>query len=164
VEIHFFVADMRSLWEVYQKQFDVVIACDNSIPHLLCDEEILKAFTEFYKCTKPDGCCIISVRDYELLDHGKNEKRMNPRTIHQSENGQIILFDIWNFNDDRYDLSTYVIEDSGESRCNARVIRGGKYYCVTIPKLKELLLQAGFKKVLINKSSFFQPLLIASNG
>jgi 2-polyprenyl-3-methyl-5-hydroxy-6-metoxy-1,4-benzoquinol methylase len=33
VQIEFQVVDMRQAWETYQKQFDVVVACDNSVPH-----------------------------------------------------------------------------------------------------------------------------------
>src|SRR6185503_16879543 len=59
------VADMREASAHHQKQFDLVIACDNAVPHLLTDEELLIAFQEFYKCTRPGGGCLISVRDYE---------------------------------------------------------------------------------------------------
>src|SRR5690348_1504906 len=36
--IAFSVADMRSIHEHHSRAFDVVIACDNAIPHLLNDE------------------------------------------------------------------------------------------------------------------------------
>jgi len=44
VEIDLSVCDMRAAHDHHGRQFDVVIACDNSIPHLLSDDEILLAF------------------------------------------------------------------------------------------------------------------------
>ncbi len=37
VQIEFQVADMREVWETFQREFDLVIACDNAVPHLLED-------------------------------------------------------------------------------------------------------------------------------
>lgn len=38
LEIAFCVADMRRLKDSHQAKFDLVIACDNSVPHLLSDD------------------------------------------------------------------------------------------------------------------------------
>jgi hypothetical protein len=35
---------MRAAHDHHGREFDVVIACDNAIPHLLSDDEILLAF------------------------------------------------------------------------------------------------------------------------
>ena len=56
---------MRKSFEHHQKQFDVLMSCDNSVPPLLSDSDILIAFKEFYNCLKPDGGHIITLRDYE---------------------------------------------------------------------------------------------------
>jgi SAM-dependent methyltransferase len=58
------VADMRLAYDHHRRTFDVVIACDNSVPHLLADSDILSAFQQFYACTAPHGVCLVSVRDY----------------------------------------------------------------------------------------------------
>ena len=63
--ISFSVADMRSAPEHHAAQFDVVLSADNSVPHLLNDEDILTAFQGFHACCKPGGGCLITVRDYE---------------------------------------------------------------------------------------------------
>jgi 2-polyprenyl-3-methyl-5-hydroxy-6-metoxy-1,4-benzoquinol methylase len=42
--IPFSVADMRQAYRHHQQQFDVVISCDNAVPHLLTDADILQAF------------------------------------------------------------------------------------------------------------------------
>lgn len=160
LQIHFHVADMRQVWQTYQKEFDVVMALDNSIPHLLSDEEILQALTGFYRCTRPGGLCLISVRDYAQIE--KTPIKINPRTIHSTPEGQIVLCDVWRFDGPCYEMTTYVIEDTGRKKAETHVIRGGKYYCVELPTLERLLKQAGFRSVVVDTESFFQPLLIAT--
>ena len=49
LKIDFQVADMREVSKAFNKKFDIVISADNSVPHLLTDEDILKTFKEFYK-------------------------------------------------------------------------------------------------------------------
>src|SRR5215813_13575400 len=51
LDVQFSVADVREAYANHQRQFDLVIACDNSLPHLLTDEEILIAFRQMYACT-----------------------------------------------------------------------------------------------------------------
>ncbi|KAF0106035.1 MAG: methyltransferase family protein [Chloroflexi bacterium] len=160
VEVEFRVADMRQVWEFYQKLFDVVIACDNSVPHLLSDDEILLSFKQFYQCIKPGGGCIISVRDYAQIERNDSQK-MYPRTVHQTEDGQLVMFDVWNFDGDQYEITTYIVEDKGGSDAKTKIIHGGKYYCVEIPTLERLFIEAGFRQVATLKDKFFQPLLVA---
>lgn len=59
---------MRLAYDHHRRSFDVVLACDNSVPHLLSDSDILSAFQQFYACTAPDGVCLVSVRDYAATD------------------------------------------------------------------------------------------------
>ena len=162
VTIDFKVVDMRQVWEVYQKQFDVVIACDNAVPHLLTDKDILQAFKQFHRSAKPGGGCIISVRDYSQFDIKENEKKIYPRMVHEVDNGQIIIFDVWHFYDARhYEITIYIIEDNGDSDVQVKAIRGGKYYCVEIPTLEKLFHQAGFREVNVLRDRFSIPLLVA---
>lgn len=160
--IEYRVVDMRQVWDVYQRQFDVVIACDNAIPHLLTDKEILGALKQFCQCIKPGGGCMISVRDYAQLERKANQKEIYPRIVRTVDKGQIVLFDVWDFYDvNHYEITTYLVEDRGESEVKTQAIRGGKYYCVEIPTLENLFHEAGFSEVNILKDRFFQPLMVA---
>jgi len=161
VQIEFQVADMRQVWETYQKKFDVVMACDNSVPHLLDDDEILMAFHQFYKCTKSGGCCIVTVRDYAQVERKDKQKQMYPRLVHQTDHGQVVLFDVWDFDSDYYEITTYLVDDVGKDVAQTQVLRGGKYYCVEISTLEKLFKEAGFREVNTLRDRFFQPLLIA---
>ncbi len=158
VNIEFRLADMRKLSDTYSDKFDMVIACDNAVPHLLSDGEITQAFREFYRCTTSEGGCLISVRDYEHIERGG--RRLNPRTVHDTDDGKLILFDLWEFDGNYYDFTTYAVLDRGNGKADIQVIPGGRYYCVTIPKLESLMKQAGFKKVVTLNERFFQPLIL----
>ncbi len=152
------VADMRALPDFTSGSFDVVIACDNAVPHLLTDDDILHAFQQFYGCTTPQGGCIISVRDYASLERGG--RQLHPRPVHDLPNGRLLLFDMWDFDGEYYDLTIYAVEDRGQVEAVTHVIRGGRYYWVTIDRLEQLLKQAGFKHVIILRERFFQPVLV----
>jgi SAM-dependent methyltransferase len=158
LQIEYHVADMRQLSQAHDKQFDVVIACDNAVPHLLSDDEIRQAFKQFHRCTTPEGGCFISVRDYANMERGG--KRLYPRATHETADGRVVLFDLWEFDGDYYDLTTYIVEDKSRPTAQTHVIRGGRYYCVTIATLERLLAEAGFKKVSTLRDRFFQLLLV----
>lgn len=158
LHIDFRVADMRRLQKAFQREFDLVIACDNAIPHLLNDDEICGAFREFYQITSESGGCIISVRDYEGMERGG--RRLYPRQVHDVHQGRILVFDCWDFDGDFYDITMYIVEDTGQSLAKTHVIRGGRYYCVSISKLEKLMRDAGFSTVITLKDRFYQPLLI----
>ena len=158
LKIEFGEADMRNLSTVYHDVFDLVIACDNAIPHLLNDEEILQAFQEFYRCTTPEGGCLISVRDYANME--PSGRKLNPRPVHETDEGKLLMFDLWEFDGDFYDFTTYAVLDKGDEMPETQVIRGGRYYCVTISTLESLMKTAGFKTVVTLRERFFQPLIV----
>ncbi len=57
------VADFRAL-PVREASVDVVIVCDNSLPHLDTPSEIETALSECFRCARPGGGCLLSMRDY----------------------------------------------------------------------------------------------------
>jgi len=64
VDIAFAVCDFRDLNPVHGL-FDVVISCDNAIPHLLTHDDVLRAFRAMRSKLRPGGLLVISVRDYD---------------------------------------------------------------------------------------------------
>lgn len=57
-------ADFRDLSGVAD-DFDVVISCDNAIPHLLNDADIDRALSEMYSKLRRGGLLLVSTRDYD---------------------------------------------------------------------------------------------------
>lgn len=159
LDISFSVADMRELSSQHARQFDVVISCDNSVPHLLTDNDILIAFKEFRKCTRPGGGCVISVRDYEK--ENPSDKKIRPYGIREKNGIRYLLFQVWDFHGSTYDMSIYLVEDIGEHECRTRVLRT-RFYAITIPTLMDLMRQAGFQKVKRLDDKFFQPAIIGT--
>ena len=64
VDISFAACDFRDLKPV-EGAFDVVISCDNAIPHLLTDDDLVQAFRAMRSKLRPGGLLLISVRDYD---------------------------------------------------------------------------------------------------
>jgi SAM-dependent methyltransferase len=155
--IPFGVADLRDLASVHAREFDVVIACDNSIPHLLSDAEIAAAFGQMWRCTTPGGTCLVSVRDYDAIDRAGVQSR--PPVVHAGAEGLRILFQVWEFHGQHYDLAMYVVHDTREQPPAVQVMRT-RYYAVGIPTLIELMRRAGFQDVQRLDEPFYQPIVI----
>jgi glycine/sarcosine N-methyltransferase len=63
-DLSFAVADFRDLATV-TGTFDVVLSCDNALPHLLDEAEIASALRAMRSKLRPGGVLIISIRDYD---------------------------------------------------------------------------------------------------
>ena len=159
VSVSFSVADMRRAYEHHASQFDVVISCDNSVPHLLCDEDILVAFRQMFECTRPGGGCIISVRSYETEDLSKQQ--IKPYGLRQEGSVRWLIWQVWDPRPPIYDLTMYFVEDRGESRCATQVMRSS-YYAISIARLAELMTEAGFTDVRRLDGRFFQPVILGT--
>lgn len=64
VSASFAVADFRGLSAV-EGSFDVVICCDNAIPHLLDETDVLIALREMRGKLRPGGLLVITMRDFD---------------------------------------------------------------------------------------------------
>lgn len=157
--IKFLAADMRECFIHHNRQFDVVISCDNSVPHLLTDEDILIAFKQFYQCARPGGGCIVSVRDYEKEDFSKQQ--VKPYGIREENGTRWLLWQMWDPHGPTYDVTLYLVEDHGGSECRAQALRS-TYYAVAIPTLMDLMRESGFEDVTRLDGRFFQPVILGT--
>jgi SAM-dependent methyltransferase len=155
--IDFSVADMRALPERFRGQFDLVLACDNAVPHLLTDAEILRAFGEMFACTRPGGGCLITVRDYDREERAGVQ--VKPYGVRDQRGTRYLVFQVWEFDGPHYDLAMYFVEDSGGPTCAAQVVRS-RYYAVGTGTLLALMEQAGFRDVERLDGRFYQPVLL----
>jgi SAM-dependent methyltransferase len=155
------VADMREAHAHHKAQFDLVIACDNAVPHLLSDADLLNAFQQMYRCVRPGGGCLISVRDYEKED--RSGVHVKPYGVRIEGSTKYIVLQVWEFFGSIYNLAMYFVEDKGEAGCVTHVMRT-RYYAVGIDTLMSLLSQAGFVDVERIDGRFFQPVIIAKRS
>ena len=152
------VDDLRTLSCVDSQSMAAVIACDNSIPHLLSDAEILQAFRSCHRCLRPGGVAVFSVRDYAAIE------RVNPDVRpyglrHDGAGGRFLAVQVWEWDGDQYELRVYLTSESPEGTCQTRVLRS-RYYAVTIERLLALLIEAGFVGVERRDDALFQPVLL----
>lgn len=162
LDIAFSVCDMRNVAAHHPGGFDVVLSADNSIPHLLSDEEILVALRGMYSRLRPGGGCIVTLRDYDKVERGKEMvKPYGSKTI---DGTRYLIWQVWDFEGDQYALSMYLIEDDLQrAEAKTHVMRS-RYYAVSPNKVLSLMADAGFGNLERLDDVFFQPLLVGEKG
>lgn len=160
--ISFSVCDMRNALSHHGPGFDVVVSCDNSLPHLLTDQDLLVALNEMAGCTSVGGGCLVTVRDYEKEERGRN--LVKPYGVRIENEHRYLLFQVWDFEGDHYDLTFFfVVENLATGEVKTHAMRS-RYYAVATSRLCELMEQAGFKNVRRLDGVFFQPVLIGTRA
>lgn len=152
-------ADFRSLEACFAEQFDIVIAMDNALPHMLSLEDLAAAVGSMAGRLEPGGALIASIRDYDSLLESKPP--YSPPYIHKTQAGQRVCFQTWDWEGDNYTLIQYIIEDGqtlGVSRfaCEYRATRR--------EELTAMLLAAGCREAVWKfpeETGFYQPIVVA---
>ena len=67
IVLGFAVCDVREVGRSVSSAFDAVIACDNSLPHLLTQDDLLAALRSIRRCLPVGGVFLASIRDYDEL-------------------------------------------------------------------------------------------------
>ena len=140
------------------KMFDLVIAIDNAIPHLLTDAKVLEAFAAMYRVSRKGA--LISVRDYDRVD--KSKMKMVPFGYRQVNGKLLFLFQRWEFKEEIVSVSFFFIEENNTGRMspvNGRVYRT-KFYAIGIDKLMDLLNKEGFENIECIMNGYLQPVII----
>lgn len=150
------VDDLRSLDRIASQSMAAVIACDNSIPHLLSDADILTAFRSCRRCLRPGGVAVFSVRDYATI--ARTNPDVRPYGLRRDADSRFLAVQVWEWDQDQYDLRIYLTSESADGACSTQVLRS-RYYAVTIDRLMSLLGEAGFADVARRDGLLFQPVL-----
>jgi ubiquinone/menaquinone biosynthesis C-methylase UbiE len=152
------VADFRAL-PVRAASVDVVIVCDNSLPHLETPSDIKTALGEWFRCARPGGGCLVSMRDYgspppsgtvEVRPYG--ERVWAGRRYH--------LRQVWNWRGPRYDLA-FEITPVGSAEDSATILKSS-YLAIPVAQVAELMTGVGFQGVRRVDDRFFQPVLVGT--
>lgn len=154
------VGDLRTLASV-PGTFDVVIACDNALPHLLTDAEILQALRQCHACTAKGGGCLVSLRDYQVPPAGGQEVR--PYGVRRAGDKKYVLFQVWEWEPPYYDLALCIMQDTGDTECRTEVFRT-RYYAVAVDRVRALMEEAGFQRVRRIDGGYFQPVLVGTRA
>ncbi len=65
--VRFERADFCKLSDIFSEQFDIVIAMDNALPHMMTAEELASAVNSMTDRIRPGGLFAASIRDYDSL-------------------------------------------------------------------------------------------------
>lgn len=157
--IRFERADFRALSETFSEQFDIVIAMDNALPHMLSKDALEAAIRSIANQIAPGGMFVASIRDYDALL--MNKPPYSPPYIHKTENGQRVSFQTWEWEGEHYRLTQYIIDDEetlgiSKFECEYRAARR--------EELTELLTACGCGAVewkFPEETGFYQPIVIA---
>lgn len=165
VPMTFGVADFRSLGEEVEGTFEVVISCDNSLPHLLTDEDLLLAAQNIRSRLRPNGLFLGSIRDYDRVLSERPNATM-PSVVDAPE-GRRIYFQTWDWADDgrTYTVNLFLVgESDGAWETHHYETR---YRAVLRDEVAEILREAGFRDVtwLVSEDSgYYQPVVTARSG
>ena len=159
VDIRFEHADFCSLPDTFTGQFDIVIAMDNALPHMLTIERLETAVRSIVGQIRQGGIFVASIRDYDRLL--MNKPPYSPPYIHETDKGRRISFQTWSWENDNYKLTQYIIDDEetlqiGKFDCEYRATRR--------EELTGLLLSSGCSGVVWRfpeETGFYQPIVIA---
>ena len=159
VKIHFEHADFCALSDTFKEQFDIVIAMDNALPHMLTKEALEKAVRSITSQIKPGGLFVASIRDYDSLLI--NKPPYSAPYIHKTEKGKRVSFQTWVWTDENYHLTQYIIEDEESLQVHKFEC---EYRATCRAELTDLLLAGGCSKVvwkMPEETCFYQPIVVA---
>lgn len=159
VEIRFEQADFCALSATFSEQFDVVIAMDNALPHMLSMEKLKSAIKSIANQTTTNGIFVASIRDYDRLLEDK--PTYSPPYIHKTEQGQRVSFQTWDWTEDHYKFTQYIIDDERELQISKFEC---EYRATRRQELTELIFANGFSEVIWKmpeETGFYQPIVIA---
>lgn len=159
VDIHFRIADFRKLQDIFSESFDIVIAMDNALPHMLTKADLEAALKSITSVINDGGIFVASIRDYDTLLTKKPP--YSPPYIHKTENGQRVSFQVWDWNEEIYKLTQYIIEDED-------IVKANKFNCeyraTRRDEISEILKNIGCSKVnwiFSDETDFYQPIVVA---
>ncbi|MFE3760390.1 class I SAM-dependent methyltransferase [Streptomyces sp. NPDC059104] len=161
-------ADMRRL-PFADGRFDTVVCADNSLPHLLTEQDVNAALAEMRRVLRPGGQLLISTRPYD--DLLRDRPASTPPQVHRGAEAdageRTVTFQLWHWHDDgeHYDLEHFqLLPAGGEWRVQ---VRRTTYWALGRDRLAGLAAEAGFVAPqwrVPQETGFFQPLLVARAG
>jgi SAM-dependent methyltransferase len=161
LDVEFRVADFRELDSAVPAGFDVVCCCDNALPHLLEDAELLSALRSMRSRLRADGLIVLSIRDYDraLEEHGTGAV---PKMF-EIDGMARVVFQVWDWRSPSvYRLNHFLMwREAARWETRHYVV---DYRALRRRELTALLARAGFGDVrwhMPGETGFHQPLVTA---
>lgn len=160
-KLTFGVADFRTLNQIEGK-YNIVLSCDNSLPHLLSELDMLTALNSIYDKLSSGGLFFASIRDYDQLL--KEKPQATFPAVYDDTKGKRVVLQLWDWEKDNniYTLEHLIIRKyKNEWRTCSRLT---KYRAILRSELSRLLLETGFTDVnwrMPDETGYYQPLVTA---
>ncbi|GAB5077146.1 class I SAM-dependent methyltransferase [Arthrobacter sp. AD-310] len=162
----FRTCDIRDVRGHVDGTFDVVISCDNALPHLLTDEDLERALRSVHACLGTGGLLLVSLRDYDALRITRPPGV--PLSVHGAVGRRHGSGQAWSWSEDAeyvdIELFTFTEVEAGSWRAHSR---GTRYRALGRAKLEALLASAGFtgpEWLMPGDSGYYQPIVLAKAG
>ena len=169
VSMTFGVADFRTLGEQVAGAFDVVISCDNALPHLPSDEDLLLAARNIRSRLREGGLLLATIRDYDqaLRERPGARPAATMPAVFDAPEGRRIYFQVWEWAEDgrTYTVDLFLVDESGGAWVTQH--HETRYRAVLREELTEILHRAGFIDVawqMPDESGYYQPVVTALRG
>lgn len=157
------IADVRTLAEQVPGQFEVVITCDNALPHLLTDDDLMAAARNIYNKLEPGGLFLATIRDYDAV----LEERPVATPARPLGNGmeRRIEFQVWDWDEDSdlYTLNHFILKRpvTRQWEMDYRITR---YRALQRDLMATIFEGAGFVNInwqMPETSGYYQPVMTA---
>lgn len=158
----FGTADFRTLSKQVEGLFDVVITCDNSLPHLLQRSDLMLSIQNISNKLKDGGLFLASIRDYDQLIVDK--PKMMSSNVFDNEQERRIVFQVWDWHcdDNIYNVNQFIVRGLEDNWTTTKW--STLYRAITRQELKEVLEVNGFAEVtwhMPGQSGYYQPIVTA---
>ncbi len=161
LSLDFGVADMRDLSAVAGSGFDVVLAADNALPHMVSDCDLQQAARSIACKLKPGGLFVASIRDY---DQAVLQRPAIQGPAFFTDGGlRRIVHQVWDWTEAReYTLHLYITRETEAGwECSHYTSR---YRALLRSELAGILSSAGFGDIrwlMPEESRYYQPIALA---
>ncbi|MGZ8602705.1 MAG: class I SAM-dependent methyltransferase [Actinomycetota bacterium] len=162
IALGFAVCDVREVGRSVSSAFDAVIACDNSLPHLLTQDDLLAALRSIRRCLPVGGVFLASIRDYDELSR---ERPTGVVPVTYSSNGRDrIVAQAWRWSEDGETvlIRLFIVEETDDGWSST--VRSTRYRALHRAEMDAALTAAGFDGVAWHStedSGYYQPIVTA---
>ncbi len=160
LSLRFAVADLRALDRLLPGAFEVVLAADNALPHLLSTEDLRQALRAIAAKLQPAGAFLASIRDYDALGRPTT---WPARLLTAPPGERRIVQQVWEWLDERrYRVHIHITRERADGwRCAHHV---GLYRALPRAELTAALRAAGLDQIrwlMPAETGYHQPIVLA---